>query len=147
MNFDGPIILIDDDPDDNEIFCEALKEVGCTNEILCFQDGIAALEFFAKTHPEPFLIISDINIPTMGGFEFKEELRKIQCDKLMGVPLIFMSTLADQRKVSQAYAESVQGIFTKPSSYEGIKDMFDTMISYWKKCVQPEKKIIQKITD
>jgi CheY-like chemotaxis protein len=141
MNFNGPIILIDDDPDDNEIFCEALKEVGCSNEILCFPDGIAALAYFDSVHPEPFLIVSDINIPTMGGFEFKEELRKIKCDKLIGVPLIFMSTLADQRKVIQAYAESVQGIFTKPSSYEEIKDMFSTMITYWKKCVQPEKKI------
>ena len=130
MKFDGPIILIDDDPDDSEIFCEALKEVGCANEILCFQDGVAALEYFDRKHPEPFLIISDINIPTMGGFEFKEELKKIKCDKLMGVPLIFMSTLADQRKVNQAYAESVQGIFTKPSNFEEIKKVLNMIIEY-----------------
>ena len=68
MNKDGPIIIIEDDIDDQQIIGEIFKKLDHKNEIVFFHDGNLALEYLNKTDIHPFLILSDINMPKINGF-------------------------------------------------------------------------------
>jgi CheY-like chemotaxis protein len=75
MNKGGPIIIIEDDPDDQEILTEVFKELNYSNEVIFFSDGLSALEFLTKGDTNPFLILSDINLPKLTGIELRMKLK------------------------------------------------------------------------
>ena len=57
MNKNGPVIVIEDDMDDQEILDEIFKKLDYKNEIIFFKDGNEALEYLDKTEILPFLIL------------------------------------------------------------------------------------------
>jgi CheY-like chemotaxis protein len=61
-NKNGPVIIIEDDPDDQEFLVEIFQKLNYQNKVLFFFDGEQALEHINKTNDLPFLILSDINI-------------------------------------------------------------------------------------
>jgi len=62
MNKRGPIIIIEDDLDDQEILTDVFNELNYINEIIFFADAKKALEYLKSTEIEPFIIFSDINM-------------------------------------------------------------------------------------
>ena len=130
----GPIVIVDDDKDDQEIYAEAIEAIGITNELRFFPGGQKALDYLLTTSEQPFIILSDINMPIMNGLEFKE---KIQQDKFLrqkGIPFIFISTNASSTVVRKAHELSVQGYFQKPNNLKEIKVMLQKLFDYWELC-------------
>lgn len=130
----GPIVIIDDDPDDQGIYAEAIKAIGIPNEIRAFQSGPQFLEYLNTTEEQPFIILSDINMPGMSGLELKKYIQEDPYLATKGIPFVFISTNATRVSVRHAHALSVQGYFQKPFSMEGIKDMLRILFGYWELC-------------
>ena len=130
----GPIVIIDDDNDDQEIYAEALKTIGIPNEIRFFDGGKKALDYLTSTEEQPFIILSDINMPGMTGLELKKHLQDDPYLASKGVPFVFISTNATKVSVRHAHALSVQGYFEKPQHMEGIQAMLRTLFAYWELC-------------
>lgn len=137
MNKTGPIIIIEDDADDQHIFGEIFKDLDYKNEIIFFNDGEAALEYLTGTDIEPFIIFSDINMPKLNGMELRQKLHENENLRIKSIPYLFFSTTAEQSHVVDAYSKSVQGFFIKPSNYKDIKDTLKVIVEYWQKCVSP----------
>lgn len=137
MNKSGPIILIEDDKDDQELFAEIFKDLEYSNEVIFFDDGEQALEFLENTEIEPFLILSDINMPKLNGMELREKVHNNEDLRLKSIPYLFFSTNAEQQDVIDAYSRSIQGFFVKPRSYELLKKTLTNIIEYWQECVSP----------
>ena len=137
MNKSGPIIIIEDDPDDLEIFGEVFKELNVPNEVIYFKDGMAALEYLTETNDQAFIIISDINLPKLSGFALREKIHNNEQLRLKCIPYLFFTTAADQRSIIDAYSNSIQGFFTKPSSYSDLVRVIHNIIEYWKDCHSP----------
>jgi CheY-like chemotaxis protein len=137
MNKSGPIIVIEDDIDDQRILGEIFNDLDYPNEVVFFGDGELALEFIRKDDVYPFLILSDVNMPKLDGFALRDmiytngELSK-KC-----IPYLFFSTSAEQKAVCKAYTMSVQGYFLKPVIYSELLDTIKTIITYWQKCYAP----------
>ena len=74
MNKSGPIVVIEDDQDDQDMMNEILKELGFRNSVIYFLDSEKALEFLLATDTEPFLILSDINMPRLTGMQLREKI-------------------------------------------------------------------------
>ena len=74
MNKYGPIIVIEDDRDDQELLVEIFHSLGYENQIIYFHDGNDALAYLNKTDVQPFLILSDINMPKLNGFELRNKI-------------------------------------------------------------------------
>ena len=70
----GPIILIDDDADDKEVFLDILKELQVPNPVVWFQNCEEALTYLKVTTEQPFLIFCDLNLPGLPGIEFKRQV-------------------------------------------------------------------------
>ena len=137
MNKDGPIIVIEDDMDDQEILHEIFQNLGYTNKISYFIDGNEALEYLNQTDVQPFLILSDINMPKLNGFELRNKVfNNIQLQEKC-IPYLFFTTGANKKAVSEAYAMSVQGFFLKPSTIPLFRETVRKIIEYWKECIAP----------
>ena len=137
MNRKGPIIIIEDDLDDQEILHDVFISLDYKNEILFFSDGEAALNFLTETSVDPFIIFSDINMPRLDGMQLRERIHQNESLRLRSIPYLFFSTTAEQKHVIDAYSRSIQGFFIKPTSYDDLKDTIRTIIEYWLKCVAP----------
>ena len=137
MNKGGPIIIIEDDLDDQEIFHAIFEELNYKNEIIFFGDGEKALEYLVKTAIEPFIIFSDINMPKLGGMELRAKIHENEDLRIKSIPYLFFSTSAEQKHVIDAYSKSIQGFFVKPDSFGEIKDTIRIIVEYWQKCVSP----------
>ncbi|MFL9836679.1 response regulator [Flavobacterium sp. ST-75] len=128
----GPIVIIDDDEDDREIIKEVLFSLEHQNEIVAFPDGASALEYFSNHSAAPFLIICDVNMPGMNGYQLREHL--LADDKLLvkTVPFIFFTTAAAPDSVKRAYRQSLQGFFHKPTDYQELQNVLHKIVAYWK---------------
>ena len=137
MNKSGPIVVIEDDQDDQEVLKAVFSELNYPNKVVFFADGDIALEYLLTFPEQPFLILSDINLPKLDGFQLREKVHNNEQLRLKCIPYLFFTTSVDQRNVIDAYSKSVQGFFTKPASYNEILRLMKNIIEYWKDCHSP----------
>jgi DNA-binding NtrC family response regulator len=137
MNKRGPIVIIEDDTDDQEVLSDIFKELDYKNELIFFGDSIQALEYLIETEVEPFLVLSDINMPKLNGMELREKIHNNEDLRLKSIPYLFFSTSAEQRHVIDAYSRSIQGFFVKPNNYDKIKKIIVKIVEYWQECESP----------
>ena len=137
MNKTGPIIIIEDDLDDQDILTDILKELSYKNKVIFFGDSLKALDYLTNTHIEPFLVLSDINMPKLNGIELRAKVHNNEDLRLKSIPYLFFSTSAEQRHVIDAYSRSIQGFFIKPTNYEKLKNTVRKIVEYWQECESP----------
>jgi CheY-like chemotaxis protein len=133
----GPILIIEDDADDQELLCEVLKELQIPNVLKFFNSCMQAFDYLLTSIEKPFLIISDINIPVMTGLEMCKKIMDHESLRIKGIPFLFLTTTSDRQTITQAYEIPVQGFFVKPSNIQELKNMLKTIIDYWKVCKHP----------
>ncbi len=137
MSKSGPIIVIDDDLEDHFIMDEIFRQLKCPNKILFFNDGYAAMDYLNTAEELPFLIISDINMPGMNGFEVRNRICNNEKLGMKYIPYLFFTTSADKNAVWQAYDLSVQGFFIKPATMAELEQVLKKIIEYWGVCYSP----------
>jgi CheY-like chemotaxis protein len=134
----GPIILVEDDDDDREIFEEVLNELKVTNELIWFNNCPEAFDFLLQTEKKPFFILCDVNLPGQTGLELKKNIDSNEYLRNKSIPFIFYSTSVAQIDVNTAYKEtSVQGFFQKDLTYDLIRSKIKIIIDYWNNCKHP----------
>ena len=137
MNKHGPIVIIEDDIDDQEILMEIFRELNYANKLVFFGDGEKALEYLTKIDIQPFLVLSDINMPKLDGMELRDKIHNNEDLRMKSIPYLFFSTSAEQQHVIDAYSRSIQGFFVKPSGYDKLKKTITTIVQYWQECESP----------
>lgn len=134
----GPIVLIEDDEDDIELFREAMRENEIENSFIIFPGGPEALEYLTTTLDQPFLIICDVNLPRQNGIEFKTAIDSNPVLRKKSIPFIFYSTYVAQYAVNEAFSNlTVQGFFQKNDSYSEFKKIMKIIVEYWSLCRHP----------
>ena len=139
MNKEGPIIIIEDDMDDQEVLMEIFSTLGYKNKLEFFTDGHKALDFLNLTDVHPFLILSDINMPRINGFELREKVFTNMQLQTKCIPYLFFTTSATKKSVTDAYAMSVQGFFTKPNTMQELESTIRKIVEYWQECIAPNR--------
>ncbi len=137
MNKNGPIIVIEDDADDQALLAEIFLKLGYRNKVSYFSDGNEALGYINDTEEQPFLILSDINMPKINGFELRNKIFTDEKLHTKCIPYLFFTTSATKKAVIDAYAMSVQGFFIKPPTMQGLENTIRTIVEYWKQCIAP----------
>jgi CheY-like chemotaxis protein len=137
MNSNGPVIIIEDDLDDQEILADIFKKKNYTNKVLFFSDGQNALDYLNKTDIMPFLILSDINMPQLDGFALRTKIREDAALQVKCIPYLFFSTAASQKAVVDAYSMSVQGFFIKQTTVSELEKTISVIMEYWQRCIAP----------
>lgn len=137
MNKTGPIVIIEDDTGDQIILNEIFEELNYENQLIFFGDSEEALQFLTSTEIEPFLVLSDINMPKLNGMELREKIHNNEDLRRKSIPYLFFTTSAEQQHVVDAYSRSIQGFFVKSNKYEKIKNTMVKIVEYWQECESP----------
>src|SRR3954452_17134873 len=114
------ILIVDDTPANLQVLAGMLKDRGY--KVRPVPSGRLALQ--AATHDPPDLILLDINMPEMNGYEVCEHLKAD--DQLKGIPVIFISALNDQLDKVRAFAIGGVDYITKPFQMEELHARVDT---------------------
>ena len=138
----GPILIIEDDFDDQDILKEVFEDLQIPNTILFFGTCMEALDYLLSATEKPFLIISDINLPAMTGLQLKKQINNNDYLRNKCIPFIFLSTSPDHLAITTAYDVQAQGYFIKPPRIGELKEMMALIIGYWKFCSNPSHPVI-----
>jgi len=133
----GPILLVDDDEDDYELFSLVLQKENVPNALLHFKSGVDAFQYLLSTTDAPFLILSDMNMPKMGGIELRQRIQDNEGLRKRSIPFIFFTTSGAEVAVKKAYDLSVQGFFLKQDSIQALARQVRLIIDYWQECIHP----------
>ena len=140
MARNGPVIIIEDDVDDEDILKEVLHELGVDNKVICFKFCADAWHYFQTTPDKPLVIFCDINLPKKSGLSFKQQIDEDEYLRKKSIPFIFYSTTASQQTINEAYTKmTVQGFFTKGDNYKDIKKLVKIILDYWLNCKHPNE--------
>ena len=120
MKVHKTIMLVDDDRTSNFLNKKILNNLYSDIHIKDFLNSQEALDFLLESKMEPDLILLDINMPEIDGWEFIEELRKSNFH--FNFPVIMLSSSIDEGDMDRAKSfKEIKGFITKPLRV----DMFD----------------------
>ena len=137
----GPIIVVEDDDDDKEILESIFVQLDTPHPRVYFENCTVALAYLLALKEQPFLILSDINLPGMSGPEFKTQINDNELLRKKSVPFVFLSTAAERYGVEKAYETMVQGYFIKPFKPAELTRLISVMLEYWNLCVHPNNPV------
>src|SRR4051794_24701063 len=115
------ILLVDDSPGDVRLTREALREGKIRNNLSVVTDGVEALAFLRREGryagaPRPDVILLDLNLPRKDGREVLAEIKAD--DRLRRIPVVILTTSADERDILRAYELHANCYITKPVDFE-----------------------------
>jgi CheY-like chemotaxis protein len=139
MQKSGPIVVIEDDLDDQLLLEETFKVLNYPNKVMFFSDGYEALAYMESEDVRPFLILSDINMPKINGLELKKRIHNNEALKIRCIPYLFFTTGAQRKAVYDAYSMSAQGFFIKPTNMKNLENTLRKIIEYWQECYSPSQ--------
>lgn len=128
----GPVLIIIDEKWEREIYTTIWEDLKCENDLKLFDNAEEALSFIVNEESRPFLIISDVKLSGINGFEFKEKLFYDPSLKCKYVPFVFRTTIDLDEEIKRAYDLGANGYFIKGAGIEEIRKNVTAMMEYWK---------------
>ena len=122
------VVLIDDNPDDNFLNERVIKMSGQGDVVEVFRDGESALAWFSAEPRSANLILLDINMPGMNGFEFLEAYHELPEENRQGVVIVMLTSFNFGVDIDKAKAFG-SGIMSKPLTIEKFKEVVEEYLS------------------
>jgi CheY-like chemotaxis protein len=117
------ILIAEDDDGHAELIKEGLEDSGICNKIIRFSNGREAWQFLSgagenevRDKNKGYLLLLDINMPEMDGFEVLKNIK--QDEKLKDIPVIMLTTTDDPREVEECYKLGCNMYITKPVEFK-----------------------------
>jgi len=128
------ILLIDDNPADVRIVTEGLKDVLRAAKLSVAKDGVEALEFLRQkgpyvNAPRPDLILLDLRLPKMSGFEVLQEIK--QDPVLASIPVVVQTSSDAEADIEKAYGLHANSYITKPNTFDEFSRMIQVLVDFW----------------
>ena len=125
-----PVLLVEGDPVDAGIIQKALNELKIANELVHKASGEDALEYLRDEDSiTPCMILLDLNMAGMNGFEFLETVKLD--DVLKSTPVVIFTACDDDESVTRAFDMAAAGYVVKPAEYRRVVDAMRTIDRYW----------------
>ena len=127
------ILLVDDDDVDAEMVVRGFRKYRIGNPITIAENGVEGLEILRRNGGEPFakpfLILLDLNMPGMNGFEFLDVLRD---DPMLRDSIVFVLTTSNaEADRARSYRKNVAGYIVKSDVGPSFKKAVDLLDCYW----------------
>ena len=137
MNQKRSILLVEDNPDDEELTLRALNRNLIANDVVVAHDGEEALDFifgrgaWAGRDPAnlPALILLDLNLPVLDGLGV---LRQIRADeRTRRAPVVILTSSSEQRDLVRSYDLGANSYVRKPVEFEEFVEAVRQLGVYW----------------
>jgi two-component system, response regulator len=131
------ILLVEDNPSDEELTLHALRKHHLVNEIFVTRDGAEALDFlfrrgaYADRGPldGPRMILLDLKLPKVDGLEV---LRQIKADDaLRRIPVVVLTSSNHETDIVESYNLGVNSYIVKPVEFDQFTETVRQLGMYW----------------
>jgi CheY-like chemotaxis protein len=127
------ILLVEDNPADAQMLRTSMVKTGLPLEIIRVEDGEKAIGYLA-TSPSCDIVLLDLNLPRVGGYEVLEYIRNRK--ELKRLPVIIMSGSTDVDEIDRCYQAGANSYICKPIRLDEILSMAVALVTYWSTCVK-----------
>jgi two-component system, response regulator len=134
----GPILLIEDNPDDVALTMRALRRNNISNEVVVAGDGEEALEVLMpadKPGLRPALILLDVNLPKLSGLDVLARIRQEPRTKTL--PVVVLTTSDEERDIVDSYRLHANSYVRKPVVFGDFVEAARVLGLYWLLINQP----------
>jgi CheY-like chemotaxis protein len=130
MAMTGPVVILEDDKEDQEIMPDVFGELAVPNKLNFFYSGKNFLLYLRTTTDVPFLIFMDIYLPVISGLEVREQIFNDDYLHKKGIPYIFLTMSNSHGILEKAFNLQVQVLFQKASTLEDMKQQVKQIVDY-----------------
>lgn len=128
------VLVIDDSEDDVFLLREAFRTCPLVRFLEVAEDGETALRMLRREAPFadarlPGLVLLDINMPRMNGFEVLSAIRSDP--RLCRIPVVMLTTSQQESDILRAYADGACSFISKPVDFDRLKDIARHFTAYW----------------
>jgi CheY-like chemotaxis protein len=132
-----PVLLVEDNPDDVFLVQRAFQTAQIKHPLLTVRDGQEAIDYLSgkgqyssrSAHPLPQLVLADLQMPRVSGFDLIEWMRNDKFCKLM--PIIILASSALPADVNRAYTLGANAYMLKPADARSLERLFHTIADFW----------------
>ncbi|NQV01404.1 MAG: response regulator [Bacteroidia bacterium] len=137
MTKPATILLVEHQRMDIELTLDAFREARLANSIRVATSGEEALDYlFGKgefanriEHPLPDLILLDLKMPGIDGFEVLKQVKK--AEKLKWIPVVVLTSSKEEGDRAMSYDLGANSYLVKPVSFDGFLHMVKEIREYW----------------
>ncbi|GGK43321.1 response regulator [Deinococcus malanensis] len=122
-------LLIDDSPSDRLLAEEAFEQAGLNCSLITVDSGRKALHHLRSETVQPDVILLDINMPGMSGFEVLEELKRDPVFAL--IPVVMLTTSSAKSDVTRAYSLHASSYLVKSPVLGEFLEQVEAFLRYW----------------
>ncbi|MGB4869444.1 MAG: response regulator [Candidatus Promineifilaceae bacterium] len=131
------ILLVEDNPDDEELTLLALKESNILNEVVVARDGVEALDYLFtsgqyadRTSPRmPQLILLDLKLPKLDGLDVLKRLRADPRTQL--IPVVILTSSSEEEDMIASYRLGANSYVRKPVEFHHFANAVKQLGLYW----------------
>ncbi|MFN0052134.1 MAG: response regulator [Planctomycetales bacterium] len=128
------LLLVDDNDDDIVLLEESLRDSRFLNLLQVVRDGEQALAYLRRQAPyqqavTPGLVLLDINMPRMNGFEVLSAMKADPA--LRSIPVVMLTTSTREEDIVRSYDGGACSFVSKPVSFDTLKDVIRQFALYW----------------
>lgn len=123
------VFVIDDDEDDQMLIQAAFQQDSGRYKLQFVSDGTATLANMDRSLPVPDLILLDLNMPLINGFEVLQQLKRSPA--YCRVPVVILTTSDHQKDIDKAYELGASSFITKPIDHQSLIDLAAQIRLYW----------------
>jgi two-component system, chemotaxis family, response regulator Rcp1 len=133
------ILLVEDNPGDVRLTQEALRDAKVRNNMIVVGDGLEAMAFLKQENEYanvvcPDLILLDLNLPRMNGFEVLKAIK--EDDSLKCIPVVVLTTSQAEQDIIRSYSLYANAFVTKPVDLEQFIDVIKAIEGFWLEIVR-----------
>lgn len=137
MSQDQVILLVEDQPDDEELTMRALAKNNIMNEVVVARDGVQALEYLFGTgayagrdmNVMPQIILLDLKLPKIDGLEVLRRLRAD--DRTKFLPVVILTSSKEEQDVMKSYQLGANSYVRKPVDFQEFTKAVQQLGLYW----------------
>ena len=131
------ILLVEDNPDDEELTLRALKKNHIQNEVVVARDGVEALDYLLGTGAHtgrdlthlPEVVLLDLKLPKVDGLEVLRRIRAEARTKLL--PVVMLTSSVEENDLAQCYAGGANSYVRKPVDFVQFMEVVRQLGLYW----------------
>ncbi len=124
------ILLVEDNPDDEELTLRAFRKNKIANPVVVVRDGQEALDWLLNaSNPVPSMILLDLRLPKVSGLEVLQRVR--QEPRLKLVPVVILTSSKEENDVASGYKLGVNSYIRKPVNFDQFTEAVRQLGLYW----------------
>ncbi len=126
----NPILLVEDNPDDEALTLRALSKNKVANEVLVARDGQQAVDLLLDASlPLPAVVLLDLKLPKIGGLEVLKRAR--QAERTRRVPIVVLTSSKEDSDLVASYDLGCNSYIRKPVDFDKFLDAVRQLGVYW----------------